>query len=1470
MMVSPYALTIKRSGDELFVWAVDLATGKAAADLPLTVSEYNYDPSLRSEPRPLGTTGADGVLEATFAARDPFGPLFFWSQQGARFAFGTTNWGEGINPWDFGLPADYARSPVVGSVYTDRPIYRPEQNVYIRGALRLSQADSYNLPAPGRRVFVTINDPEGNTVFSNTLELSEFGTFDTSFVLERSAMLGTYTLGVGDWGMGDGNNVPTPQPPSPIPQIIGTFSVAEYRKPAFEVTASPARPDLIQGDTLEVNVAARYFSGGAVANAPVRWRLLGNPFYFSTDAAPGYSFEDLDDAYAWYRWDETERQPGGELVADGQAVTDAQGIFVARLPANLGKDGHSRTLTLDVEIADVDGQVIAAQATTTVHAGAFYIGLRPNGYVVQTGQPQSVSVVTVDAQGQPVPNRSLSVGIYQREWNSVRQQGADGRLYWTSTFSDTLVETLPATTDAQGRAEVSFTPKAGGEYRIGAEAKDDAGHMVKSSAYTWVYGGDVFWGVNDTNRVDLIADKNAYKPGDTASILVTAPYEGMQALMTIERGGVIEHKLFALAGTTELAKVQIKPEYAPNVYVSVVLIKPATCDAATARAGEGATPGALPPCRSVAQADAVPVPDLRVGLVNLPVSTEQQELAIAVTPDKADAGPRDQVTYTIKATDHTGRGVRAEVGLALVDKAVLSLADDPNPTFKEAFYTKRPLGVFTASSLTALVDRVTLKLQPGDKGGGGGLAADVLIRRNFPDTAYWNPKVVTGDDGSAKVTLTLPDSLTTWRMTARALTADTRVGQATADLVATRPLLARPSLPRFLTVGDQVTLQAVIHNNTAGAIDATVTLDAGSQASADAGVVALKLSGATRQSIQVPANGTAVVRWPAEAPDAGRALLRFSVTGGGHEDVVEQALSIERYKTPEVVASAGQVFDTTVETIGAPNPQAAATNPEGELRLELTPSLAAGIGSGLEYLETYPYLCSEQTVSRFLPNAVTYRVFKQIGMDDPAMKNALERNLAAGAQRLYALQHLDGGWGWWEDGDSHPYLTAYVIQGFVEARKAGYTVDADRFDRGVAYLKTFLDEDDGAQPDGSSAKYTALNARAYALFVLSEAGQAQRGRSVALFEQRDKLDLYARAYLLMTLHALGGEDDRARTLVGELMSAALMHAADAHWEERTLDYWNMSSDDRTTALALQALVRADPNNYLIPNAVRYLMGQRDDGHWRTTQESATTLIALAEYVAQSGELDADYTYRATLDGTTLKEGTINRDNHAEPIDVVVALANLKATKEQGPTTDDRNADGASSVVAPSSLVISKNGKGRLYYTLRMRYYEDAAQVQALDEGIGVAREYVAVDTQTLSPTGQLITGAQVGDVVQVRLTLTVPENMRYLAIEDMLPAGLEPIDTSLKASSAAARGVELERVGAEQPYWWYFDRTEIHDDRVALFATELPRGTYIYTYLARATNAGAFKAMPAMAYRMYAPEVFGRSAGATFTVAAGR
>ncbi|HMO58268.1 MAG TPA: alpha-2-macroglobulin, partial [Roseiflexaceae bacterium] len=450
-------------------------------------------------------------------------------------------------------------------------------------------------------------------------------------------------------------------------------------------------------------------------------------------------------------------------------------------------------------------------------------------------------------------------------------------------------------------------------------------------------------------------------------------------------------------------------------------------------------------------------------------------------------------------------------------------------------------------------------------------------------------------------------------------------------------------------------------------------------------------------------------------------------------------------------------------------------------------------------------------------------------------------------------QQLDGGWAWWGNGTSQPYLTAYVVQGLLEARRTGYDVDAATLDRAVRYLEATLAADGIAatQAPLRIARGGSADARSYVLFVLAEAGRADRGRAVVLFNERNNLGIYGRAYLLMTLHTIGNEDQRVKTLIAELMAAAHLTTTEAHWEEAQIDYWTMSSNLRSTALALQALVRTDPANFLVPNAVRYLMNQRQIG-WRNTHEKAIAILALAEYIRNSGDLSAGYRYRAVLGSQLLADGAVNPDNLRTLVRHHVDLAQV----------------GSGALPLSIERTVGESGRGRLYYSLRLRSFTPAAQVGALDRGISIARQYVAVDSATLSPTGTLIDTAEVGQIVQVRLTISSEAELRFLTIDDPLPAGLEALDSSLRTSGAAGRNPQLESSDDPWPAWWYLDRSEVRDGRTALFASYLPRGTYTFTYLARAAVPGSFQAAPSRAYQTYAPEVFGRSAGAVFTILA--
>ena len=346
-----------------------------------------------------------------------------------------------------------------------------------------------------------------------------------------------------------------------------------------------------------------------------------------------------------------------------------------------------------------------------------------------------------------------------------------------------------------------------------------------------------------------------------------------------------------------------------------------------------------------------------------------------------------------------------------------------------------------------------------------------------------------------------------------------------------------------------------------------------------------------------------------------------------------------------------------------------------------------------------------------------------------------------------------------------------------KAQEAGFAVDPQVIDRGVDYLKQQF------QPVEDLEGYQ-LNQQAFILYVLASAGQGDMGRSVALYDVRERLAHYGQAWLALTFGMLGeqGEttaQERVSVLLDDLTGAAIVSATGAHWEEKSTDWWTMNTNVRSTTLALDALAKLDPENALAPNVVRWLMSVRQDGTWETTQENAWAIMALTDWMVATGELDGDYSYDVTLNGSELDSGTVNRDNVAEPIDLRVEVSDLLLDAANG-VTISRFATG------------DQTGDGQLYYSMYLNYYLPAAELPPLDRGIILDRQYLLIDPVTGEPKpGNAMQDAQIGDTVQVTLTLIAPHDLHYLVLESPLPAGAEAIDPSLLTTSQVYEDAQL-------------------------------------------------------------------------------
>lgn len=1401
LIVGHTGLVMKQSAREVWIWAVDMGTGKPQAGRRLQV---------RAGTQAVGTltTDADGLAHRTDDwSRYNSQPIVLMDDP-TDAGVVTPWWNDSIGPWNFDLSFKNRRWNNGSAVYTDRAIYRPGQPVFFKGIAREDDDGKYTLPT--RNALITLSDNNGREVYSATQALSLFGTFTDQYTLPAYAPLGTYYLNCRCLA---------------AEGTVGTsFEVQEYRKPEYIVEVTTDKKSYVNGESIRAGAGASYFFGGPVASAAVTNRVLTQDYFFTwqdPDTGASYDFQDyqaISDRLGSYN---------GEKISETTGTTDAAGKVSLTLPADVSKAPLSQVETIEASLQDSSNQAVSSNTQVVVHKGQYYIGLRPASYLETAGNPVTIRVQTVAPDGARYPNAALALKFYRRVWEQTTEKDAQGLDQPTWKPRDTPVGTGQVTTDAQGRAQASFTPKEAGEYRVVAEGRDAAGNTLTSATYAYVSAADadaapIPWRQKNNSVVSLVADKPSYRPGDTARILVTSPFSQAVGLLTVERGHILSHRLVDLRGPAPVIDVPIDEGYLPNVYISLSMIAPA--------GGQGA---------------ALDAPDFRQGYLALPVSAAAKQLVVTITPSSQEAHPRDTITYTMIVRDAAGQPVQAELSLAVVDKAIFSLAGDSTPTLIDSFYGIRPLDFSTASSLLVLADQVA-RGKTASKGGGGGGGGD-FVRRQFSDTAYWRGQVTTDANGQAVVAVPLPDNLTTWRLTALAVTQDTRVGQAQNEILSTKPLLLRPTLPRFLVAGDQAQPGVIIENHTPCAPDVDVTL---------------VLSGATflpdspKATQRVHLEGQQQVAWKVAAGSANRAIFNFTVTGGTCNgaavggDSVEIPLPVQAPITTEAVTTSGAVEANGTATEHVLLPYGVDPN-RGELQLNITPSLAAGAAEGVEYVKENPYDSTEQTVSRFLPLLRLDKAYTTAGLtttfgaEVPGLVNR-------GIVRLYHDQHYDGGWGWFETSPSDPYLTAYALEGLTAARAAGYDVTQQVIDNVVSYLQQWL----SAGPPDARGVSPRFNTRAYVLYVLALNGQGDLALARALAVRAPSLALYGRAYLALAFQRLGAAED-ANRLLTDLASAAQQTTITAHWEEpagpTAEAYLDMDSNARTSALILQGLLARNKADALIPRSVRWLMENRRAGHWLSSQETATVLATLAAYLAASGEPGTGG-WSVAFNNRPWGNSGLAGSGITASTDLRKRIADLLINQD-------------------NTITISRQaGGGPLYYTLDLDYTRPGAQAPARNEGLSIIREYVQPGAKA-GEVPQPLRSAAAGALVEVRLTVIAPTEAYYLVAEDPLPAGLEAVNGTLQTTGLTERldaippGGDTEKGDDGQASMAsFFDQVEMRDDRTVLYAGYLPAGVYEYRYLARATTPGSYTVLPATAQLTYLPDVWGRSDSGTFTV----
>lgn len=1325
-----------------------------------------------------------------------------------------------VGLWQFPVRSSWsepAESQRQAFLFTDRSLYRPGETARVKGILRTLRGNQVT-PHEGGAARVVVIDPTDKELASVPVTISPNGSFDFTHAL-APGRVGTHVVRLEfpeeiaraekarqdsrwqehEWLMSGA-------------RFEIALPVQQFRRNAFELTQKVTEP-AVGATGVTATLAAKYYQGQPVASGKVKHYsrvISGNPyperfrdFLFGNHRASDWGY--------WYHYfgfegGDTSR-PTATLQGETQLSASGDATLSITLPAS--DFPGQREVEISTEVTDANLQTLTAQSTTTVHASALYVGVSRIDRLVRAGEELPLKVVAVDTSGKPFGAPVKISATLTREVHEAIKVLTGGGVSTRNEVREETVLTTEFTLDPAASARdgqtLTLGPRSTGLHYLTLRGNDPDGRPFATTISFHVYGTDEYpWRYEDGMRVKLVAEKPSWKPGETARLLVLSPIEGT-ALVTVEREKVIRTLSVPLKATHPVIEIPVTEDDAPNVFVSVLVVK-----------------GSKDSAREHKQ------PQLRLGYCELLVDSPRDRLAVRIDPATESHRPGDEVTLsgTVSGADGSP-AAGAEVTFYAEDEGTLAVTGYTTPDPHALFHAPRLLYVNTGTSFESFLsedpDMQSFHNKGFFVGGGGddGVPAE-LLRKNFDPCATWAPALVTDASGRFSHTFKLPDTLTRYRVIAVAHHGASRFGHGESAIVASKDLMLEPKAPRFAHQTDTLHPQVLVQNASRHAGTWKITFNA----HAAAGSAVCKLLGDASQIVSLAPGASATLTFPVEAMATGDAVFSWQAAPVSLENAV---LSPELAKRlSDAVESRFPVHYPVplirqakfVSLSQAPDQLVKALNPDllrgtGTLDLEFSRSPLSEAAGSADFLLHYPYGCVEQTTSSLIPWC-TVRDLKNV---IPAFAHVTDEQvrvaLQGGADRLLTMLRQDGSFSYWPDADGQgqavDWATPYAAMGLLRAAEQGAVVPQAAIDsihqqligslRGLAETKSA----------------SGLETHALSLLVLAMAGKEQTSYQNTLNERLADLSPVARALLATAFMRQKTPDPAtARQILTTQTPFRLAN-----------DSWMPWSADR--AMELLAWTSIDPNGPEALKSLDRLLRERNPyGHWRTTWVNGWSLLAVASLAAAQ----------------------------EPPAESIAVRLESHATNEAIQLTPEHP-------VANRQVKLGEDFKLDLTSDKPAFVRAVLASKPAVTPQQPVARNGLAIDRihDLVKPDGttEPLTEAKPGDLVRVTLRVTLPsDDTRYLVVEDPLPAVFETVNDDF-ASQKSAAGIATS--GTD----WRVSHSELRDDRVVFFLDHVAqRGTYSVTYLARCTLPGRACAPPARVESMYDPEQFALSASRVF------
>jgi uncharacterized protein YfaS (alpha-2-macroglobulin family) len=1455
VQVTDIGITTRYAYNRALVWATRLSSGEPLAGAKV---ELLNGETVVTE----GTTAANGLAAITFPpgyfTRSFSEPrVITWGNKpefsgfrirvstdgGARLGGDQAEFipNNSHNLWRFSVagwvsPFNAEAERAVIFLYTDRGIYRPGETVTFRGVDRRLFTGRYQpfrggytaeLRAAGGEAIAKI---EGDATASG-------GSFG-SFTLPGQLDPGPYTIHYERKEALDGNRN----------WERVDFQVANFERLRTESAVRFPAVTAYAEEPITGTLTASYLAGGALALAPYSWHWTRESVPF----VPGG---------AWEHWQ------------FGPGLTDGR-TFLSRGEGNLGMQGDARIgitpqadgiegaayrYMLEGSVQDAGRQEISSRGGVVAHPASFYIGLRldtgnlrtanleggrQSAYFLASGSPATASWALVAPGGNaweaPAAfTGEFSVQLLRHEWKQARQAGVSGRVNLIWERVETLVEERkisPARTGRAARGPVSgvfsFTPGEAGQWEIRMRGVDSRGRAAFTRLSFYVSGsGWVRWGAQDADAITITPDRPRYAPGDTAKLLVQSPLPRGRYLLTIEREGILSERIIELEGSARTIEIPIQESYIPVVYAAL--------SAYTVRAG--------PPENTYFEPD-LDKPRGIFGLAQIAVDTASRQYQVEINPARSVYGPGEEAEVVLRATRNGRPAAGVEISFMAVDRGVVDLINYHVPDPAAYFYNpaRFPLAVRGADSRALLIDPVTWALsdlQGGDSEDGSKLEE----RRDFRPTAVFEPYLVTGADGTARVRFRLPDSLTTYRCTAVAVGEDA-FGAAEKDLRVSAPLTAVIAAPRRLRWRDTGQASLLLTNLDNRRVEARVslaveTVAANGGAETGEGAV-LEVDGPAERFFRIEPAVPVEAAFRLAATGTGRARLVFTLHSPAVNERIIREIEVARPGVYETVTLMGNLAGDRPfieEGIALPGPGTGGTVADtATLAVSVSASRLAQIKDAVMYLLDYPYGCLEQRAARLLPLIAFGDHLAAFDLETPVRD--IEAVVAAELEALFKNALVSGAYPYWP-GSREPSYFVSVRAGHIIALARAKDLPALRYAQ-VPPLVSFL----ASSREAHQARRSDPFLWGYSLWVRAMLGERIGSEVRDFLDRGDEIGIAGFCFaglaaLEMDMRGLAvTARDRARRFI---RSGTRSLDITVPGETRSFGtYWGFDTDNYALALMLwQALSPADDMTTRLANAL--VDRQRRTGVWSNTSATFWAVLAFARVAAsEAAETGGPQHISVSLGGKAL-------------LSTAFTAYGGQAVRETFPLEQAPVSGLPRNTILPLRFerTAAPEGGGRVYYHASLRYGIPAEIAALRDEGLSVFVE-------TLDGEGNPVTDGRLtaGNVYTRRVIVVSARTRTHVAVRAPVPSGAEIVDASFVTSATVPpSGAEPEEgpfdLRREPPRQFILDgETRFHWDY-------FPQGRKEAAFRFRAVMPGVYPTPPAEAECMYEPEVFGRSAG---------